>query len=476
MLSALDSFINKMAPYLALETAESSWADTVRTSIPGRLWTGSQNLLEKISRGRLAAIGSYLELASFGVVLVLIACLGMPQFASDKMGLAGLVALGLALRLAGCLLGGREKYRLNGLDMAVLVILYVNIIATFASHYLLPSIKGLAKVLVYVSSFFLFASSFNQSSKRVIIAFSTLFLTACAVSAYGLYQYKTGVQPLATWEDPSVLVKSTRIYSTLGNPNLLAGFLIPVLPVGVALWMITFLKRRWFLGLPVLVGTAVILLACLLTGSRGGYVGILGGAGLVFWICSTWIWIEHPRYRWTIFLALALIPVALFLAVQFVPSMEHRVMSMFAGRDDSSNSFRMNVWLASLAMFMDSWWIGIGPGNSTFRLAYGLYMTSGYDALGAYCVPLEVACETGVIGLAAAALLMIVFFSRAHINFWRTEDSAVRWLVIATAAGVAGLMVHGLVDTIFYRPQVHLVFWLLIAACQALNRDQKPLP
>jgi hypothetical protein len=60
----------------------------------------------------------------------------------------------------------------------------------------------------------------------------------------------------------------------------------------------------------------------------------------------------------------------------------------FAGSEHSSNAYRIYVWRASAKMFMDNWWFGVGPGNSTFPLAYGLYMKSGFDALGTYCVPL----------------------------------------------------------------------------------------
>jgi putative inorganic carbon (HCO3(-)) transporter len=35
--------------------------------------------------------------------------------------------------------------------------------------------------------------------------------------------------------------------------------------------------------------------------------------------------------------------------------------------------------------------------------------------------------------------------------------------IIAAIATLAGMMVHGLVDTVWYRPQVQLLWWLAIA-------------
>jgi putative inorganic carbon (HCO3(-)) transporter len=226
-------------------------------------------------------------------------------------------------------------------------------------------------------------------------------------------------------------------------------------------------RRGWtkLLALPALAVAGVITLCCVFTGSRGAYLGI--GAGLaalgLIWLSS--VWSAKPRARPWLLVTLFVVPVLLLLALHLFPSYEHRILSIFAGREHSSNSYRLNVYAASLKMFMDSWWLGVGPGNTTFKLAYGLYMRSGFDALGTYCVPLEVAVETGVAGLLIFVFLVIAFLSRAHESFWHCQGSLTRWITAGAAAGLIGMMVHGMVDTVFYRPQVQFIFWLLIALC-----------
>jgi putative inorganic carbon (HCO3(-)) transporter len=45
--------------------------------------------------------------------------------------------------------------------------------------------------------------------------------------------------------------------------------------------------------------------------------------------------------------------IVLLLAVLFVQPVRDRVFSMFAGRGDSSNNFRINVWFSVIQMIQD---------------------------------------------------------------------------------------------------------------------------
>src|SRR4030095_16216298 len=213
----------------------------------------------------------------------------------------------------------------------------------------------------------------------------------------------------------------------------------------------------------------VIMLATVLTGSRGGYIGLLASMLALAVICAAWLWQRRPKARLFVVLLVISLPVLLWAVLHGVPAFEQRVASLVAGWQHSSNAFRLNVRRASWAMFLDNWWIGVGPGNQAFRLAYGVYMRSGFDALGTYCVPLEVAVECGIPGLAVAGMLLLCLFARAHEAFWQSADPESRWLVAGAISALVGIMAHGFVDTVFYRPQVHFLFWLLVAVVVALH-------
>jgi putative inorganic carbon (HCO3(-)) transporter len=472
-MANLASLLNECASTVSWQNSDAPWETTLQGSLVFRLWHNLKDTSARIVQKN--KIGSYLQLIGFAFVLILLACLGLPQFANDKEGLAVIVLLGLAARICGALLGGKEKYPATAIDAIIFACLMLNVVATAASHYPKESIHGLLKVFIYTGSYFLFVSCFGSDAgkalKRIYLACAALILPATMVALYGLYQYKIGVQPLATWEDPTLEVQGTRIFSTLGNPNLLAAYLLPLIPVSLSLCLSSLWLRKYLAGLACAGISLIFIAATIFTGSRGGYIGLFAALAAFVFMIFLWLWQEKPKFRPLMITAIVFLPVVFAGLVHFVPSFGQRIASIFAGREHTSNSFRMNVWGASWRMFLDNWWFGIGPGNQTFRLAYGLYMVSGFDALGTYCVPLEIAVETGVAGLALSLILASAVFARAHLAFWQEVTAETRFLIAGVTAAIVGMLAHGLFDTVFYRPQVHLIFWLLLAIIVVLARN-----
>ena len=168
----------------------------------------------------------------------------------------------------------------------------------------------------------------------------------------------------------------------------------------------------------------------------------------------------------------------MFAAIMSVDSLRIRVMSIFVGRQDSSNNFRINVWMAVLDMIRDRPLIGIGPGIAAFNKIYPLYMSPKYSALSAYSVLLETAVETGLIGLSIFVWLLVITVNQGVQQIQRLRDKnnpAGMWLIAAIAA-MAGLMAQGLFDTVWYRPQVNTLWWFMVALVasqyQPLNNEQ----
>jgi putative inorganic carbon (HCO3(-)) transporter len=451
----------ELLEFLSLRRADQFWQEAISSSLLVKALTVPfQQTLGFLHSEK---IGSLLKSFSFLITLLLFVAIALPQFANDKEALALFPLVSLVFWILGRILCRETNKVSNAADIFILIYGGINIVATAGSHYLSPSFHGLTKLIIYICSYFLLAQQLSGNPKRKLILATVLLFMGTLVSAYGLYQYKIGVEPLATWEDPTVEEKAVRIYSTLRNPNLLAGYLVPLVPISMSLILGAFFSKRFLFMAPALLATGIIALATILTGSRGGYLGLASGCATLLFFTGAYIFKEKKNLRWLIVTGLVALPILCVMLVHFLPSVGQRFTSIFAGREHSSNSFRMNVWLSSLRMFKDNWWLGVGVGNQAFVLAYGLYMVSGYDALGTYCVPLEVGVETGALGLAIFVLMILAALFRGHFGFWQAPTEWQRWLTAGAAAAMVGMMTHGLVDTVFYRPQVQFIFWLLMA-------------
>jgi putative inorganic carbon (HCO3(-)) transporter len=150
-------------------------------------------------------------------------------------------------------------------------------------------------------------------------------------------------------------------------------------------------------------------------------------------------------------------------------------LSIF-GTADSSNAFRVNVWIAVLNMIKAKPVLGIGPGNKAFNLVYPLYQRSGYSALGTYSVPLEITVETGIVGVICYGWLVVTVLRQGWLilNDLRRDRNPDGLWIIGALATIVGMFVHGLFDTVWYRPQVQLLWWLAIAIISSFLLSPEP--
>lgn len=361
----------------------------------------------------------------------------------------------------------------------LLVFLYWAIasVATVLSPVKTEALKGWGKLSLYLLAFALIERVVRSPRWRSWLI--TIYLhVALVVSAYGLRQWFFGADALATWVDPeSATATVTRVYSYLGNPNLLAAYLLPAIPLSLGA---CFAWRGW---LPKLLGATLFILnsACLiLSSSRGGWIGWV----VEIFVCSLLLlywWLPHlPRFWriWTFPIVLGGLAGILCLGILFVEPLRDRVLSIFAGRKDSSNNFRLNVWAAALDMIRDRPIIGIGPGNDAFNRIYPLFQRPNFSALSAYSIYLDIAVETGLIGIAGFLWLLLVIFQRSwlQIQQFRQHNSREIFWLIAAVAAVMGLLAHGLVDTVWSRPQVNTLWWFMVAIIASYSRLIKPQP
>ncbi|EDY38604.1 inorganic carbon transporter [Cyanobium sp. PCC 7001] len=388
---------------------------------------------------------------------------------------AGLSLLILASGLLWLLLVLRRPAAgLGAIHTWILAILAVSLLATGFSPVPVAAAKGLLKLVSYLGVYALMQELLHQAPlwwDRIVAA---LLAGQLFTSVVGIRQLYGDTGELARWADPNSVTDGTvRIYGTLGNPNLLGGYLLPILPLALVALL------RWRCWPPRLYALSALVLgtaALVLTYSRGAWMALVAQVAVVVVLLAMRLTRSWPRL-WRRLAPLLLLVVAAALLAVLVTQVEPlrvRVMSLVAGREDSSNNFRINVWLAALDMIQARPWLGIGPGNDAFNRIYPLFQQPKFNALSAYSIPLELAVEAGIPGLLVGVGLVITAIRQALGAWW--EGSSRSLPALATLAVIAGLGVQGLTDTIFFRPEVQLTAWFSLASLAASQRGEPADP
>lgn len=361
----------------------------------------------------------------------------------------------------------RAEGWLTPLHIVVMLYWIAMLIATALSPVKAQALAGLVKLTLNILLFMLTARilRFPALRSRLILVYLS---TAMVVAVYGLRQWFFGAEALATWVDPeSNMAGATRVYSYLKNPNLLAGYLMPAVSFSA---MAIFAWPKW---LPKLLAVVAYLTssACLiLTLSRGGWLGWLALSFVLIVLLVFW-W--NPRFsafwqQWALPVLLGGTAVLVVGSVLLLPPIRERVVSMVDLRGDSSNNFRLNVYEAVFRMIRARPITGIGPGNEAFNQIYPLYQNPRYTALSAYSIYFETAVEAGILGVFSFGWMLLVAFQQGWVQLVRLRLAVAQtlategyWLIGAIAA-IAGLLTQGAFDTIWYRPQISTLWWVLL--------------
>jgi putative inorganic carbon (HCO3(-)) transporter len=418
-----------------------------------------------LAQQRVGWLGQQLELIAGLMLCALMAWL--PQITRGGLTLL-IAACGLLWLLWGLRTRPGPLGQLNGWLLAVLA---VAVVATGFSPVPLAAFKGLMKLVSYLGVYALMNQLLRTAPLWWDRITAALLAGSLLTSVLGIRQlYGDAGGALARWSDANSVAQGTvRIYSTLDNPNLLGGYLLPILPlaaVAVLRW------TGWLRRLYALAAFVLGVVALVLTYSRGAWMGMVASLALLGLLLSFRVTRSWPPL-WRRVLPVVLLgggALVLVVLVTQVEPLRVRVMSLVAGREDSSNNFRMNVWTSALEMVRDRPWIGIGPGNTIFNLIYPLYQQPKFNALSAYSIPLEWLVEAGVPGLITGAGLFLASMATG-LRQWRLDGPMVLPSLAAVAAFV-GLAIQGLTDTIFFRPEVQLIAMFSLATLSA----SRPLP
>jgi O-antigen ligase len=270
------------------------------------------------------------------------------------------------------------------------------------------SLKEISKWVEFIV-LLLLGAQYIHTRRQLWTMIVIVCLAAISQAFYGYIQYLFNLGPQVFVRDASL-----RVYGTFGQPNPFAGYINIPLSIVLAL---TLLGRNWITR--ILAGTATILLGLVeyLTQSRGGELAI--ASALIFIIL-----VGMPQIRVlmrigiiAIFgfvgaLLLGLIPLRIFDPILRILGLV-QISFTQPSSQDYSTAERLAHWIAGLHMYFDHPILGVGIGN--YPDAYPHYFITIFrDPLGhAHNYYINIAAETGSIGLIVYLLFLLAIFVAA---------------------------------------------------------------
>ncbi len=447
--------------HLSLKSADDAFAKGLEQSLFLKPATAPIRWFQRRLQPWVAHSQTRLYLPQVALFLTLLILFTLP-FLSSKQ--SAILVFGCTAFTALRVLLLKEEYPTGALAVTVGLFVAWGAVASSFSPFLKLSLYGYSKTITYFLCYLCFLVNL-RTVRALKASVWTLVVSALVVSVYGLYQWHIKVPPLALWDDPSSNYKITRVYSFLGNPNLLAGYLLPTLSLTAFFF---FDARRWLPRLALAAAFGAQLLCMYFTYCRGAWIAMVAWGGTAFVCFLLLFWHKISQNRWFKTLLFGAVVLGCAGVVGFVltnPALQERVRSLF-DTEHSSNNFRINVWQSTIQMLKVYGLTGIGLGNKVFVKMYTYYMATGFRALSTYNIFLEIWLEMGIVGF---LLFVGVFFTHAARAVWglMTSTSVVpRTAKVMLAAGMGALVAlatHGIVDTVFFRPPVQILFWYALA-------------
>ena len=406
------------------------------------------------------------KLIFLSIIFVFLASICM---SSDVIGFIALITI--FLTFVKILTKPDEKLSVKSFELWLLIYFMLVIVSLAGSTLFYLSLKGFFKTFTYMAFYFSLVQYLKENKSKIPYILGIIGLCVSIEAVVGFLQNFAHVEEISTWQDVSSLNPEqvmTRVYGTLKpfNPNLLGGYFVAGIPALYGLAAYYFEDKKFKISLVWIICALLSTVTLFLTGCRGSYMGMLVIMLGIFSVSAKYLWQNYKQIYLSIVGAVTAFATA---ALMFVSSLRARVLSIFAMRQDSSNSFRFNVYHSSIEMFKDNWLLGIGVGNQNFREIYGLYMKTGFDALSAYNIFLEIAVESGIFALFAFLGFLVTLIKNAVQFILKSKDTKNVILVSACTISVCAVCVHGMVDTVFFRPQIQFVFWTMVAVLSTLT-------
>ena len=416
-----------------------------------------------------------------------------------------------------------EKRFIIKLNLQTLLIVAFLFIAVFSITQAWNEERAIRKILVFLSVFPLYfiITSIKNNKEYIYKILNMLILSGFILSLIGVTQFATqffvGVDPIMIFwskylapvfygntfgaeviSNPSWLVNINgatilRAFSLFPDPHMFSFYLGLLIPVVLAIALVdknsTGCRSRWLhspfrvvelyckrfaYGFHRAKATmepakenskllylilATMLLAELFSFSRGGYLGMIAGAGVV--IILLWRQITFNKK-----IALGLISA---IAIIFLLTTSQTVASRFLSSfnfNEGSNTERIKNWSQGYEMFADNFLFGVGIGNYSLEINPTIgYRTPVY----AHNLYLDIGAEMGIFALFVWIVLITVTICQLYKVSKNSKSRFSKAVSIGLIGSLVWFSVHSFFDTPIYSPTILAILVVIISLAVLIN-------
>lgn len=314
-----------------------------------------------------------------------------------------------------------------------------------------------------------------------------LAISAMVISGVAIFQQLTG---LFIFNDFWAQLSQRRVTSVFAYPNAVGLYLGPIIPLLIALFY-SYPRRSSLLvaskKLVLLLITVASLLAIIFARSEGALVGLAGAAFIVAMLA-------HKKLRLA---ALALATLSMIIFSVYTPAWQY--LSKKATLMDLSGQIRQQQWRETMQMLTAGRLIS-GAGLSSYQTAVAPFHQEGifvknddpdwyrkvvwneeykkkvWQPVEVYFYPhnifLNFWSEIGLYG----ALLFVWLIGRYYydaLHLLKKTEPRLRAIVLGLIGAMSTIVIHGLVDVPYFKNDLAILFWLLIAVLGIIKLKNK---
>ncbi|MDA2922494.1 O-antigen ligase family protein [Patescibacteria group bacterium AH-259-L07] len=299
--------------------------------------------------------------------------------------------------------------------------------------------------------------SLVKTKKDVSFVIGALSFSALYISVWAILQKFVGGGVLSTevWGAAQVW----RATGPFPHPNFLGLYLGPIILLAIS-QAVSYLKKNVLVTSYGLLVTILSLSAIILARSEGALLGVF--TGIVFLGLA-----YRSARKWTIAGLIILI-----IIIGILPGARSYVIEK-ATFSDLSGQLRINIWQGAAAMIRHAPIVGAGL-NGYQRLAPAYqnryYHPETGELISAETHPyphnifLAMWLELGLVGLAIFLLIIVKFFFTGlkclKPGFKHNNHLSV--IIYSSIAAMIVILIHGLVDTPYFKNDLAVLFWLII--------------